>query len=99
MRRNEEMKKADTGRLLVVDDEIDVMTSLCNILSEVGYDVVGFTRGHDALETLQKQPFDVLLADFDMPEMNGLELLQKALGRDRYLLGFIITGKGTVQTA
>jgi PAS domain S-box-containing protein len=93
------MKRGEPGRLLVVDDEIDVMTSLCNILSEVGYEVVGFTRGSDALETLKKQPFDVLLADFDMPEMNGLELLQTALGRDRYLLGFIITGKGTVQTA
>jgi PAS domain S-box-containing protein len=93
------MKRADSGRLLVVDDEIDVMTSLCNILSEVGYEVVGFTRGRDALETLKKQPFDVLLADLDMPDMNGLELLQKALGRDRSLLCFIITGKGTVQTA
>jgi PAS domain S-box-containing protein len=94
-----EMKRADTGRVLVVDDEMDVMTSLCAILSEVGYEVVGFTRGRDALETLKKQPFDVLLADFDMPDMNGLELLQKALGRDRHLLGFIITGKGTAQTA
>jgi PAS domain S-box-containing protein len=47
---------------------------------------------------LKKQSFDVLLADFDMPDMNGLELLQKALGRDRHLLVFIITGKGTVQT-
>jgi PAS domain S-box-containing protein len=93
------MKRADAGRLLVVDDEIDVMTSLCNILSEVGYEVVGFTRGIDALETMKKQPFDVLLADLDMPDMNGLELLQKALGRDRSLLCFIITGKGTVQTA
>ena len=93
------MKRAVSGRVLVVDDEMDVMTSLCAILSEVGYDVVGFTRGMDALEMLKKQSFDVLLADLDMPDMNGLELLQKALGGDRYLLGFIITGKGTVQTA
>lgn len=93
------MKRAISGRVLVVDDEMDVMTSLCNILSEVGHEVVGFTRGEDALETLKQQPFDVLLADLDMPDMNGLELLQKALGRDRSLLCFIITGKGTVQTA
>ncbi len=93
------MKRTVSGRVLVVDDEMDVMTSLCAILSEVGYDVVGFTRGRDALEMLKKQSFDVLLADLDMPDMNGLELLQKALGEDRYLLGFIITGKGTVQTA
>jgi len=92
------MKRAVSGRVLVVDDEMDVMTSLCAILSEVGYEVVGFTRGRDALEMLKKQSFDVLLADFDMPDMNGLELLQKALGRDRHLLVFIITGKGTVQT-
>jgi len=92
------MKRVN-GRLLVVDDEIEVMTSLCAILSEVGYEVVGFTRGKDALEILNKQPFDVLLADLDMPEVNGLELLESALGRDRHLQGFIITGKATVQTA
>ncbi|TFG36563.1 MAG: response regulator, partial [Nitrospirales bacterium] len=92
------MKRAVSGRVLVVDDEMDVMTSLCAILSEVGYEVVGFTRSRDALEILKKQSFDVLLADLDMPDMNGLELLEKALGGDRYLLGFIITGKGTVQT-
>jgi PAS domain S-box-containing protein len=87
------------GRLLVVDDEIEIMTSLCAILSEIGYQVVGLTRGSDALEILNRQPFDVLLADHDMPEMNGLELLESALARDRHLLGFIITGKGTVQTS
>ena len=74
------MKRAVSGRVLVVDDEMDVMTSLCAILSEVGYEVVGFTRGRDALEMLKKQSFDVLLADFDMPDMNGLELLQKRWG-------------------
>jgi PAS domain S-box-containing protein len=98
-KRDIEMKRAVSGRVLVVDDEMDVMTSLCAILSEVGYDVVGFSRGRDALDMLKKQSFDVLLADLDMPDMNGLELLQKALGRDRFLLCFIVTGKGTVQTA
>jgi PAS domain S-box-containing protein len=96
--KTEKLKRFN-GRLLVVDDETEIMTSLCSILSEVGYDVVGFTRGIDALEILSKQNFDALLADLDMPEMNGLELLKSALDIDPHLMGFIIAGKGTVHNA
>lgn len=86
------------GRLLVVDDEIDTLTPLCDLLSEWGYEVEGFTSGKDALEAFKEQTFDLLLTDLVMSEMDGIELLQTALEIDPNLVGIIITGKGTIQT-
>jgi CheY-like chemotaxis protein len=59
------MKKADTGRVLVVDDEIDVMTHFVLFFQRSGTEV-GFTRG-GCPEMLKKKPFDILLADFACP--------------------------------
>ena len=87
------------GRLLVVDDEIDTLTPLCDLLSEWGYEVVCVTSGKDALEVLKEQTFDLLLTDLVMSEMDGIELLQAAQKIDPYLNGIIITGKSTIQTA
>jgi PAS domain S-box-containing protein len=93
------MKKSKSGRLLIVDDEIDLLTSLCDILSEIGYETVGFTSGKDALKALNEQDFDLLLTDLMMPEMDGIALLRAALEMDPHLVGIIITGQGTIHTA
>lgn len=76
------MKKSKSGRLLIVDDESDLLTSLCDILSEIGYETKGFTSGKDALKALNEQDFDLLLTDLMMPEMDGIALLQAALEID-----------------
>ncbi len=73
------MIKSKSGRLMIVDDEIDLLTSLCDILSEIGYETVGFTSGKDALKALKEQDFDLLLTDLMMPEMDGIALLRAAL--------------------
>ena len=93
------MIESTSGRLLIVDDDIESLTPLCELLSENGYLVAGYTSGKDALETLKKQDFDLLLTDLIMPEMNGIALLQAALKIDPHLVGIIITGQGTIQTA
>lgn len=93
------MKKSKSGRLLIVDDESDLLTSLCDILSEIGYETVGFTSGKDALKALKEQDFDLLLTDLMMPEMNGIALLRAALEIDPHLVGIIMTGQGTIHTA
>jgi len=87
------------GKILVVDDEIELTNALCEMLSSQGYDPKGFTRGQDALEALQNEDFDVLLADLMMPDIDGITLLKAATEIDPHLVGIIMTGQGTVQTA
>ncbi|MGD1153833.1 MAG: PAS domain S-box protein [Syntrophales bacterium] len=87
------------GRLIIVDDETELMTALCELLTRHGYETVGCTSGAEALAKLKEQDFDLLLTDLMMPEMNGIELLQAALKIDPDIVGIVMTGQGTVQTA
>ncbi len=93
------MTNTQLGRIIIVDDEIDVMTPLCEFLSELGYEVMGYMSAKDALKALKQKDFDLLLADLIMPEMDGITLLKAAREIDPYLVCIIITGKGTVETA
>lgn len=93
------MAKTCLGRLLVVDDDTEVLTPLCEILSEIGFEAVGFGSSRGAIEALKGQTFDLFLADLVMPDMDGIELLKKALEIDPNLVCIIITGHGTIQTA
>jgi PAS domain S-box-containing protein len=93
------MIKSKLGRLLIVDDEVELVTPLCDLLSEWGYEAVGYTSSKDALETLKEQDFDLLLSDLVMPEIDGIELMKAAMKIDPHLVCIIITGKGTIQTA
>lgn len=93
------MIESESGRLMVVDDDIDSLTPVCDLLAKYGYLVAGYTSSKDALEELRNQTFDLLLTDLVMPGMDGLTLLRQALEIDPFLIGIIITGKGTIQSA
>ncbi len=93
------MVKPKLGRLLIVDDEIELMTVLCETLDSHGYETEGFNSPHEALKKLKKEEYDLLLTDLMMPEMDGIAFLKKALDIDPGVIGIIMTGQGTVQTA
>lgn len=65
------------GRVLVVDDEVKLLETLCEWLSAQGYLPVGSTAGAEALETLRRENFDLLLTDLVMPGMSGWELAEQ----------------------
>ncbi len=87
------------GRLIIVDDEAELTAALCEILTGRGYETAGYISGAEALVKLKEQDFDLLLTDLMMPEMDGIELLQAALAIDPNIVGIVMTGQGTVQTA
>jgi len=87
------------ARLLIVDDEEALMAALCNTLIVEGYAVTGFTSARQALAQLRERQFDVLLTDLMMPEMDGIALLHAAQEIDPALVGIVMTGHGTIDTA
>lgn len=93
------MSSNKLGQILIVDDEVELKNALVETLSAQGYEVVGYTSGKDALESLREQNFDVLLSDLMMPDMDGIALLREALQIDPHLVGIVMTGQGTIQTA
>ena len=92
---------SDPGRprILVVDDEAAIIEALCDTLRGQGYEVTGFIDGNAALAGLEKDSFDLLLADLTMPGIGGVALLAEAQRRDPDLVGVIMTGDGTIATA
>ena len=87
------------GRIIVVDDEAELMSALCEMLAGQGYETAGFLTGAEALAVLKEREFDLLLTDLMMPGMDGIELIRAGLEIDPNLIGIIMTGHGTVQTA
>jgi len=66
------------GKILLVDDEINVLKALVRLLDTEPYEVVTALSGREALEVLKKDSsFDVIIADYKMPDMTGLELLKR----------------------
>jgi two-component system sensor histidine kinase/response regulator len=86
-------------KLLVVDDEEPHMRALCATLAAEGFDASGFTSPQEALDALLSERFELLLTDLQMPGMDGIALLAAARVIDADLIGIVMTGHGTIDTA
>jgi two-component system sensor histidine kinase/response regulator len=92
------------ARLLIVDDDGDQVATMCRLLRAQRYSVTGSISGADALDVLRATradavQFDILVTDLIMPVMDGIALLRAAREIDRDLVGIIMTGHGTVDSA
>ena len=93
------MTSLPQAKLLIIDDEAPHLKALCDTLSDQGYAATGFTSARAALAALKESPFDLLLTDLMMPEMDGIAVLRAALETDPHLVGIVMTGHGTIDTA
>ncbi len=93
------VSSSPVGKIIVVDDEPELKEILVKALVAQGFDVTGCSSGEQALAELRQKEFDLLLTDLMMPEMDGIALLEAALKVDPYLIGIMMTGQGTIQTA
>ena len=62
-------------RVLVAEGDDAVRALICSVLGDAGYNVYEACDGLDAIDALKKRRYDVLLTDYRMPKMDGLELL------------------------
>ncbi len=86
-------------KLLIVDDDLAVCDTLAEALNEHGYDCTIETNGLKVISRLQTALFDGVLLDLVMPEIAGLDLLQRIKEPFPDLPVIIITGYGSIETA
>lgn len=89
-----EMIFKGSGSVCIIDDEIDIVRSMTIILENMGYNVEGYTKASSFLETLNDDParYNLVITDFNMPEMNGAELAGKVLSMNPEQKILLITG-------
>ena len=85
--------------LLLVDDDALIRRSLSTVLRLEGYEVLEAAGGNDAIDILSKESPDLVITDFNMPAINGLQLLREIQSRKPELPVILITGYGTVEQA
>ena len=86
-------------RILVIDDETNIVNSLKEILSDEGYDVLITEDGLNALDIIQSDPPDLLLLDVWLPGMDGIEVLKTVKTYHPEIEVLVMSGHGTIDTA
>ncbi|MES2829310.1 MAG: sigma-54 dependent transcriptional regulator [Bacteroidota bacterium] len=87
------------AKLLIIDDERAIRSTLREILEYENYEVEDIDNGVEGLELIKKKKFDLVLCDIKMNRMDGLEVLEQALAFSPDLPFIMISGHGTVETA
>src|SRR3989304_2015941 len=86
-------------RVLLVDDEEDIIEVIRDRLEAYGFTVVTAGTGVEALKTLSMERFDGVFLDVKMPEMGGLEALEEIRKKDQRIPIIIITSSSTRESA
>lgn len=87
------------AKILIVDDERAIRSTLKEILEYENHQVEEALDGAEGWEKIQKGGFDILLSDIKMPRMDGTELLEKVLAAGIDCQVIMISGHGTIETA
>ena len=95
----EASRPARAGRVLMVDDEAQLLRALSRILRDLHYEVTTFESPTAVLASGPAGRFDVAVVDIRMPEMTGIELLEHLKALDPDLQAIIMTANGTVTDA
>ena len=85
--------------IIVVEDEKGARATLCGILEDAGYNVIGLERGTDAFEAIREGVFDVIITDIRLPDVGGMEILELAKEINPDAAVIVMTGYASVETA
>ncbi|MEW5805007.1 MAG: sigma-54 dependent transcriptional regulator [bacterium] len=88
-----------SDRILIVDDEPEMLRLLDRNLKRLGYSVQTASSGREGLRLIEETIFDLVISDLAMEDINGIKLLEHARSLYPYLPFIIITGVGTIESA
>ena len=86
-------------RVLVVDDERTLRESCASVLQMDGYNVTVVGRGEEALESVKRRKFDIILVDLYMSQVSGLDILRATLEANRDTIVVVMTGNPSVTSS
>ena len=84
------------AKIILAEDDSDMRRFLVKALQNAGYEVMSFDNGLAAYQRLREEPFELLLTDIVMPEMDGIELARRATELDPDIKIMFITGFAAV---
>ena len=84
-------------KILIVDDEKDILTFLDSMLTNEGFQVRSALRGDEAIEIFKSEPFDLVITDIRMPGMDGLEVMRQTKQIDEDMEIIILTGYAALE--
>jgi len=87
------------ARILVVDDDDQMRGLLQALLADEGYEIITASNGKDALKAMEDEKPDLVFLDIEMPEMNGLGVLNEMQQRSLHIPVIVITGHSTMDNA
>lgn len=91
--------KTNKGKIIVVEDEQDILTMLCELLSANDYTVEAYVDSRKALAALKNGGYQVLITDLMMPKVDGLQLINFIQKEYLDTLGIVMTGYGSMDSA
>ncbi|QTA81736.1 Two component system response regulator/histidine kinase [Desulfonema limicola] len=86
-------------KILIVDDEPDILETLYNVLSEEDYEVTKALGGKKAVELFKSNSFDLVITDLKMPETDGIEVMKQIRAIDDRVEIIVLTGFASLETA
>jgi len=101
-REKEDPTVGKTYEVLIVDDETQILKLLKRTLEsakKMDYNITIATNGEYGLKQIKKSVFDIVLSDYKMPRMDGIEFLKKVREESPETLRFMITGQGDLEVA
>jgi two-component system nitrogen regulation response regulator GlnG len=87
------------ARVLIADDEESIRMVLGTALAQAGHDVETVASGSDALAALGAGDFDVAILDIRMPDVNGLDVLERIRATDNAVIPIVVTAQNTMTNA
>lgn len=86
-------------KIAIIDDARFMRTLISSVLEEEGFETVSFGNPVEALKVLTDTPTDIILVDYEMPEMNGLEFIEKFKPKERHVPTVMLTTETDVNLA
>jgi two-component system, NtrC family, response regulator AtoC len=88
-----------TWRVLIADDDASIRSLLNEMLSDEGYEIIEVKSGAEVLRAVPKVEPNLLILDFKMPDMDGIEVLRRPSSQSQKVPVLMLTGFGSASTA